>query len=1140
MLIQKRKFACSPIGTYRPGTDGKLSVDLTRSGKVLSVSAGNILLSRTLGNHLEGGLGRIFLRIHDKKRMRLHTLLGPSSAMTHFASSQNQALWNGFFDDLKVALRLFVAADTSMLFWEVDIMNCGDRAVRCDVVWVQDVGLASRNALLSNEAYAAHYVDATVLNVDEEGPVLLYRQNLKQADEFHPWLMLACLSGAHSFATDAFDVYGNAYRCGEPPSGLNSETLANHHRQYEFTCGALQSRPHSLQSGQCGSVRFGLTYLANHPEASSDKDRSHLKRMKAFENSIQWADIAIAERVPAPNIVASAELFHASDVTRASLEDLYPRKWRHLEEREGEIMSFFVGVDTHVITRAKERLLDRPHGSILIGNASRESIREPIATTVYASGIFGAQTVYGNTSFHQMNSLPRDPLGLSRCTGLRVYMQDGNCWKLLGMPSLFEMTRDACRWLYMNHAGEIVVTVTVSMERGRDAIGLSIEANGNPRVFLIANELVMGASEHETKTSIEVDEDSRVITFSADGKSFAAERDISLTFGIQWDEFSHLDSIGGSEMLGASENDRDSILVMKTEATSHFSMRLTGSLDGMESIIKKLTKSDVVTENEYWHDFNRGLDFQHDSSDVSRIHDALRWYSHNALIHYASPHGLEQYSGAAWGTRDVCQGPFEYFIAQQHDSLARSILLITYSHQYEATGDWPQWFMHDEYSDIAQYHSHGDIVVWPLKALALYLDATGDFGLLDQPVSYTGRDGLPTDRIEPLESHVARALDRIEGEFIPGTALMRYGEGDWDDSLQPANSELAGRLVSGWTVALLAQALKELTHILAGIEHGTSRFQELLTRISKLERRVRTSFRRYVLIDGVVAGFLLYDEGFKNARPLLHPRDTQTGISYRLIPMTRAILAELLTKEEATRHIQLIEDNLKCPDGVRLMNKPAPYHGGKETCFRRAESAANFGREIGLQYVHAHIRYAEALAKLGDAEGFFQALLTICPVGLEHTVPNAGMRQSNMYFSSSDGDFLDRYEAEKNFEKLRRGEITVKGGWRLYSSGPGLFLGLVLRCLFGLRESADAWTFDPVMPIRLDGIALQWELSGLPVKIEYRMSEKSHGPDEIICNGTGLKPCGREHNPYRKGGLCVKKSLMISTLDEGHAHILVR
>ena len=116
------------------------------------------------------------------------------------------------------------------------------------------------------------------------------------------------------------------------------------------------------------------------------------------------------------------------------------------------------------------------------------------------------------------------------------------------------------------------------------------------------------------------------------------------------------------------------------------------------------------------------------------------------------------------------------------------------------------------------------------------------------------------------------------------------------------------------------------------------------------------------------------------------------------------------------------------------MDQPAPYNGGIETFFKRAESAANFGREIGLQYVHAHIRYAEALAMLGDGEGLLQALMKISPVGIQKSIPNADLRQSNMYFSSSDGAFLNRADAAKNFTKLKDGSIQVKGGWRLYSA----------------------------------------------------------------------------------------------------------
>jgi len=120
-----------------------------------------------------------------------------------------------------------------------------------------------------------------------------------------------------------------------------------------------------------------------------------------------------------------------------------------------------------------------------------------------------------------------------------------------------------------------------------------------------------------------------------------------------------------------------------------------------------------------------------------------------------------------------------------------------------------------------------------------------------------------------------------------------------------------------------------------------------------------------MLADETIPGFI-YMETPETFEQMIHPNDQKTGIQYRLLPMTRSMLAELLTPEQVSHHLEIIEKELTFPDGVRLMNKPANYRGGVSTNFKRAEQAANFGREIGLQYVHAHIRYTEAMAKIGQ------------------------------------------------------------------------------------------------------------------------------------------------------------------------------
>ena len=85
---------------------------------------------------------------------------------------------------------------------------------------------------------------------------------------------------------------------------------------------------------------------------------------------------------------------------------------------------------------------------------------------------------------------------------------------------------------------------------------------------------------------------------------------------------------------------------------------------------------------------------------MGKVNALAWWYTHNMLVHYSVPHGLEQYGGAAWGTRDVCQGPTEYFMATQNYQSVKEIIKTVYSHQYEDDGNWPQWFMFDRYYQV--------------------------------------------------------------------------------------------------------------------------------------------------------------------------------------------------------------------------------------------------------------------------------------------------------------------------------------------------------------------------------------------------------------------------------------------------------
>ncbi len=454
----------------------------------------------------------------------------------------------------------------------------------------------------------------------------------------------------------------------------------------------------------------------------------------------------------------------------------------------------------------------------------------------------------------------------------------------------------------------------------------------------------------------------------------------------------------------------------------------------------------------------------------------------------------------------------------------RDLLLRVMAAQ-NADGDWPQWFMFFERDrDIRAGDSHGDIVFWPLLVLSQYLIASGDGAVLDEPVPFFDARGASAGEHATVWQHAQRALSVIGKRLIPGPNLAAYGHGDWNDALQPVDPAMRDRLCSAWTVTLHFQTLTQLARALRALGQVDE-----AERLQHSAAGVQRDFERLLLVDGVLAGYALFeDDG--SMRYLLHPSDESTGVRYSALAIIHAILEDMLSPAQTREHLQLIETHLSASDGVRLFDRPMPYHGGLQRLFQRAESATFFGREIGLMYMHAHLRYAQALAHVGEADRFFQALCRANPIAIRSLVPSATLRQANCYYSSSDAAFADRYEAGNEYERVLRGTIALDGGWRVYSSGAGIALGLVIRRFLGLSCESDVLHVDPVIPGALDGLRVETSLRGRPVKIHYRIGASGCGVNEITLNGQSLS-FTREANPHRRGAARVSMASVLELLN---------
>ncbi|WP_311775176.1 amylo-alpha-1,6-glucosidase [Alkalihalobacillus sp. TS-13] len=1091
---------------------GNLQFSFLNTGDLFEASHQSTMINQVQGNPIDGSLNNLYLRLFQNDEIKVIPLIGIHSN-SKMAVAEFALKWSGVFENVHYEVS-FILTDSGVWFWDVKLEGSG---IEYDLIYGQDLGLADKGAVRSNEAYISQYTDHTVYEDAKRGFVVCSRQNQSMQSGF-PYLQQGSLNEVKGFSTDGFQFFGTSYRETNEPEALSKESLANEIYQYEFAYIALQSERKSLK-GKDRVVFYGL-FKEDHPEAVTSL---------AFEDEIlaAWKQVEGTEEIefhPVEKISLSSEFgkpLQTVDMNEEEIHSLFPVR-KHEEHQDGALLSFFTDTHEHVVLKGKERLVERPHGHILMSGHNDRLTENVMTTTSYMTGVFNSQLVVGNTSFNKMLTNTRNALNVMKTSGQRLYIEIDGTYHLLGIPSLFEIGFNYTRWFYKTEDDLIVVTNHTTVDTPEVRLNVRSE-KGKAYRFLLSNQVTMNNNEFEVPFNVE--QQGETIVYSAADNADSAQVFPELCYRMKVDgaEIKLTDEQIFSRGL---EPKSTSLSVLDLSPSSDWTVTIQGLLHGEEmDFIQKDVAEEIEKYRRYYADVMNGFKLSttaSSSKQIDKLNTLSWWYTHNMLVHYSVPHGLEQYGGAAWGTRDVCQGPTEYFLATQNYESVREIIQTLYAHQYGDDGSWPQWFMFDQYFKIQAHESHGDVIVWPLKVVSDYVRATGDFGILKEEIPYTLRDGFNfSNEKETLIEHIKKQIDYIKSHFLHDTFLSSYDDGDWDDTLQPANQQLKKYMASSWTVALTYQVIHQLSKVLERVDH-----QEAIE-LKTLAFGIKEDYNRFMFKTDVLPGFL-YMENRYQPELMIHPTDTKTGIDYRLIPMNRSIISELFTPEQAKSHYELIKEHLYCPDGVRLMNRPANYAGGVSTHFKRAEQAANFGREIGLQYVHAHIRFVEAMAKLGHGDEVWKGLEIINPIGLKDVVPNAELRQSNTYFSSSDGKFNTRYEAQERFDELRKGTVPVKGGWRIYSSGPGIYMNQLISNALGIRIEDGRLIIDPVLSDELNGLRFEFRVLDRPVAFIYSLDNEEKS---VKVNGANVET-ETLLNRYREGGFAIKLEELEKHLNE--------
>jgi len=71
-----------------------------------------------------------------------------------------------------------------------------------------------------------------------------------------------------------------------------------------------------------------------------------------------------------------------------------------------------------------------------------------------------------------------------------------------------------------------------------------------------------------------------------------------------------------------------------------------------------------------------------------------------------------------------------------------------------------------------------------------------------------------------------------------------------------------------------------------------------------------------------------------------------------------------------------------------------------------------------------------------------------------------------------------------------------------------------------------------VLPRRADGLTVDFEFDGRPVRYRYHVAGDGFSPREVRVNGRRIDDSGHEDQPYRAGGLLIPKAAFRAALDQ--------